>query len=351
VIDEPEPAVDVGSAPQEGDGDTVGGGGQQAITENNTGTAAVSSPEGSADETSMSTLSKGGSGRTTSDSPTAVGFIHLAIEPGILLHESRTAAIRVFVGGLLLLLLCVPVFYLVTKRSIAPLRKLILMANKLASGESAEKVNLKEGSALGSIAELLNIMNDLDLEHKRLVVQSDEQATQLSLSEQELSKATEEINASRELLHRLANYDRLTSLPNRHLFSQQLGVLLRQCARNSQTLAVLLLKLEDFKRINDSLGRYTGDLLLREVAGRLLGCVRQSDVLGHHVEGEEDNNVARLGGDEFALVLSQLDNADAAKMVAKRITNVLSEPMLIDSHELVINPKSVLLWRLVTAWR
>ena len=92
------------------------------------------------------------------------------------------------------------------------------------------------------------------------------------------AQASEEISATREQLHRLANYDHLTSLPNRQLFVEQLELLLRLCARDAKPLAVLFLNLDNFSRINESLGRNAGDLLLKEVSKRLTGCLRSSDI-------------------------------------------------------------------------
>ncbi len=175
------------------------------------------------------------------------------------------------------------------------------------------------------------------LDHKLLTLRADERAAQLSIREQQLSKATEEISATREALHRLANYDLLTSLPNRQLFIEQLELLLRVCARNAKPLAVLFLNLDNFSRINESLGRSAGDSLLQEVGKRLVSCLRSSDILAHYRNANEELNVARFGGDEFAVVLGQLDSIDAAGLVAQRIIDRLVEPVTINGHELVVN--------------
>ena len=84
----------------------------------------------------------------------------------------------------------------------------------------------------------------------------------------------------------MAYYDRLTALPNRHLFTEQLDLLLGLNQRNGQTLALLFLNLDNFKRINDSLGYGSGDRVLLEVGKRLADSVRGSDPVGHQVDDQ-----------------------------------------------------------------
>ena len=100
----------------------------------------------------------------------------------------------------------------------------------------------------------------------------------------------------------------------------------------------MFLDLDNFKRINDSLGHSAGDQLLREVGSRLSGCVRDSDVVAHYVESGPKIDVSRLGGDEFTVVLNQVDCAESAGMVAQRLLDALSEPLEIGGHELVVTP-------------
>ena len=96
----------------------------------------------------------------------------------------------------------------------------------------------------------------------------------------ELNKAVKEVTETKNRLHKLAYYDSLTALPNRRLFTEQLDLLLRLAKRKGETIGLLFLDLDNFKRINDSLGHSAGDLLLREVAKRLARCIRDSDLLG-----------------------------------------------------------------------
>jgi len=274
-----------------------------------------------------------------------IGFINLAIDRSSLLLDIRTEVIRVFIFSMALLMLCAIPIYLISKRALTSLAQLKQTASDIMSGIDARKLDITEDNEFKNIAELLNSFLDnsasqkyeVGLDHKLLLLKADERASQLSMRDQQLSEASEEISAAREQMHRLANYDHLTSLPNRQLFTEQLELLLRLCARDAKPLAVLLLNLNNFGRINESLGRDVGDLLLKEIGKRLVGCLRSSDILAHYVNATEGMNISRFGGDEFAFVLSQIDSTDAAEMVAQRVTDRLVEPILIHDHELVVS--------------
>src|SRR6185436_10899423 len=104
----------------------------------------------------------------------------------------------------------------------------------------------------------------------------------------------------------------LTNLPNRVFFREQLDQALKR-VRRGEKLAVLFLDLDKFKDVNDTLGHQGGDELLKTVAGRLQGCVRETDI------------VARLGGDEFAIVLTDVTDEGAVTELAERIHGVLRQ--------------------------
>ncbi|HZP86766.1 MAG TPA: EAL domain-containing protein [Burkholderiales bacterium] len=121
----------------------------------------------------------------------------------------------------------------------------------------------------------------------------------------------------------LATRDPLTELPNRVLFNDRLEQAIVAARRSGQRFAVLFIDLDRFKYINDSLGHQVGDLLLKEVAARMLGCIRKGDTL------------ARLGGDEFVATLEGLQQAEDAAQVADKIIRTLSRPFELAGHTLV----------------
>lgn len=276
-----------------------------------------------------------------------IGYLYVAIDRSILLREIHPELIRVVAASLLLFALIALLGYLAMRSTSARLHQLTQFAVRILSGEGPEPISISDGDEFTPITRVLNAAVEnaannrthVVLEHKLLKMQAEERASRLSQRESELNQATLEISTAKEQLHRLANYDSLTSLPNRHLFAEQLNVLLRQCARNAKSLAVLFLNLNNFHRINESLGRNTGDLMLQEVGKRLVSCLRSSDMLSHYTNSNEALNVSRLGGDEFAVALSQLNNVDAAGMVAQRLITKLIEPMVLDGHELVVAPR------------
>jgi diguanylate cyclase (GGDEF)-like protein/PAS domain S-box-containing protein len=123
---------------------------------------------------------------------------------------------------------------------------------------------------------------------------------------------------------RLAHYDALTDLPNRTLFQDALRRALIIARRRGEQVAVHCLDLDRFKTVNDTLGHPMGDALLRQTAGRLIGCLREGDT------------VARLGGDEFAVVQCGLAGAGDATALAGRLVAALAEPFDLDGQQVVV---------------
>jgi diguanylate cyclase (GGDEF)-like protein/PAS domain S-box-containing protein len=129
-----------------------------------------------------------------------------------------------------------------------------------------------------------------------------------------------------ELIWLQANYDPLTELPNRRLFTDRLQQELLKAQREASVLAVLFIDLDHFKNVNDSLGHDIGDALLIEAAKRLSRCVRKSDT------------VARLGGDEFIIILTDLkDLCDDSSSIAQNIITSLEQPFHLDDNSLYIS--------------
>src|SRR5215211_2653320 len=135
--------------------------------------------------------------------------------------------------------------------------------------------------------------------------------------------AIERKKAEENLAH-LKQYDPLTGLANRALFQDRLQQALARADRDGEMVALMLLDLDHFKAVNDVLGHAGGDELLKEVATRMEGHVRESDT------------VARLGGDEFAIILEDMTDAQDVVPVAQDILDALSESLVLDGHEIPV---------------
>lgn len=125
-------------------------------------------------------------------------------------------------------------------------------------------------------------------------------------------------------IERLAYHDALTGLPNRQLFTNQLGMALHHARRNRTMSAVLFLDLDRFKVVNDSLGHAAGDLLLQTVAERIRSTVRGED------------SVTRLGGDEFAILATVVNGEKEAVRLAERIISEVKRPIIVEGQEVFV---------------
>jgi diguanylate cyclase (GGDEF)-like protein len=131
---------------------------------------------------------------------------------------------------------------------------------------------------------------------------------------------------TQEKLFHLAHTDALTRLPNRLLFLDRLRQAMTHADRAERLVAVLLLDLDRFKTVNDTLGHSVGDQLLIEVAARLEGCLRDGDT------------VARLGGDEFTVLVPELRQIHDAESVARKVVAALQHPLPLNGHEIFVTP-------------
>lgn len=134
-----------------------------------------------------------------------------------------------------------------------------------------------------------------------------------------------EMKRTEERIHHMSRYDSMTDVVNRPFLYERLELALARARRYKRVLAVLILDLDHFKGINDTLGHTIGDRLLKRVAERLTGCLRANDT------------VARLGGDEFAVLLSELKEPVDVTQVVEKIMSELKKPSLIDDQELFVS--------------
>ncbi len=135
-------------------------------------------------------------------------------------------------------------------------------------------------------------------------------------------------------LSRMANFDSLTGLPNRHRFRDRLHKAMERCENSSHQMALLFLDLDRFKVINDSLGHDVGDKLLQQVAAVLNSCLRESTDLSLP---RNPSDVYRLGGDEFVVLLEHLPEVFHAAHVAQRILKALEQPIQVGEDHLFIS--------------
>ena len=144
--------------------------------------------------------------------------------------------------------------------------------------------------------------------------------------ERVVEQRTQELTQLQHQLEELAYSDALTALPNRRMFGDFCRQMIATCERQDSGFALLLIDLDHFKQVNDTLGHDAGDALLVETARRLRGIARKADV------------VARLGGDEFAILLADAAVPSAADIACGRIIDAFDAPILHDGHEMRTSP-------------
>ncbi len=274
------------------------------------------------------------------------GYLRLGISQSDIEAEALDYARLVGVFGLLFVLTSGLAAMVVTRRVTTPLFRLAQVAQDIADGKLDSTFRVKGSNEVQHIASMLNLVIDglseyktkIDVDNVLLGLKVDERTAELSERNRELNRAVEEVTHAKNRLRQLAYFDSLTALPNRRLFAEQLGLLLRVAKREKYYVALLFLDLDNFKRINDSLGHSAGDLVLQEVGLRLSECMRDSDLVSRCTVTDSRIGVSRLGGDEFTVVLNNVKNTKTVAAVAERLLAALAVPIAIEGHELVVTP-------------
>ena len=221
-----------------------------------------------------------------------VGISQEAISTGLMTLTRNGVLytlLAIFVGSL---------FALLMARGLTHgLQRLVVVAEGIREGRRDLRSVTERDDEIGRLGNNLNQMLDA-----------------LERREQDLNEALMEVEY-------LATRDPLTRLPNRLLLMDRLNHAILTCQRESQALALLMIDLDHFKTINDSLGHHVGDLLIKQVGERISTCVRSSDTL------------ARLGGDEFVVMYNNVKDGGVGYL-AQRITEILRQPYHIEGHEL-----------------
>ena len=231
-------------------------------------------------------------------------FVFAALSESKLLASTRHLT-KVAVMLTLASLTCTAALLYAILRSLllTPLARLGEATREIARGNLVTEVGIRRPDELGDLARSFEVM---------------------SLN----------LRKSHDQIAFLAYHDSLTGLPNRRLFGELLERAIASAERDDQVLAILFLDLDDFKRVNDSLGHQVGDQMLNEVSERLSAVVRPCDWVSHEVPRDHGNTVARLGGDEFIVLLSALPTPLHAANVASRILDELARPICVGGNEI-----------------
>ncbi len=144
------------------------------------------------------------------------------------------------------------------------------------------------------------------------------------------------LKEAEEEIRLLAFYDGLTGLANRMLFLDRLDMEIENAKRHQYSFALLFMDLDQFKRVNDTLGHHIGDLLLKCVAETIQTSIRSTDTVARSGVDHSDSVIARLGGDEFTVLLSRIRDPESAATVARRLLQELQTTYDLDGHEVSV---------------
>jgi diguanylate cyclase (GGDEF)-like protein len=239
-----------------------------------------------------------------SAAPDPIGYVRVGMS-----FEGRTTRLRQGLMGALLAVGIVTMLgllatMLLTRRLVAPMRRLIRAARAVGSGRLDVYVPATSSDEMGLLTHTFNHMT------QRLAESQSQVTSYQRTLEDKVAQRTKELEIATAHAYKLAQHDILTGLPNRSLLNSRLKQILSQAQREHVQVACLFLDFDHFKRINDTLGHDAGDQLLQAIAQRLTSAVRESDT------------VARLGGDEFVIVLPDLDPAHATFEVMTVVSRV-----------------------------
>ena len=210
------------------------------------------------------------------------------------------------IAGVAILLTIAFLFAVLKSLLIKPIQKLSSAAREMGRGQLLVPINVNTRDEIGDLANTFKEMG-------------------------------ENLNHYHEQVRYVAYHDSLTGLPNRLMFKDYLKRATAEARRNNQELSILFLDLDNFKRINDTLGHIAGDKLLEAFAVRLQSCLRETDVISHTPLDDSESVMARLAGDEFTIMLPRTTGPANAQKVSRRVLELMSEPFVINKQELYIS--------------
>ena len=233
-----------------------------------------------------------------------VGYVRLGLSYETQRRQFREQMVGAIGVVSLLVVIAVGATLILTRKLVAPMRRLMRAARAVGGGRLDVYVPAGSSDELGLLTHTFNHMT------QRLAESQSEVATYQRTLEEKVAQRTRELEIATAQAYKLAQHDILTGLPNRSLLNQRLKQILAQAQRDATQVACLFLDFDHFKRINDTLGHDAGDHLLQSIAQRLTSAVRESDT------------VARLGGDEFVVILPGLAPDRASFEVMTVLTRV-----------------------------
>ena len=243
-------------------------------------------------------------GAVPGDATAPIGVIRIGMSLDIQRKQFREQLVGAIGVIGLLVAFAILATLLLTRRLVAPMRRLMRAARAVGSGRLDVYVPAHSSDELGLLTHTFNHMT------QKLAESQSEVASYQRTLEEKVAQRTRELEVATAHAYKLAQHDILTGLPNRSLLNQRLRQILAQAQRDGTHVACLFIDFDHFKRINDTLGHDAGDQLLQAIAQRLTSAVRESDT------------VARLGGDEFVLILPGLDPEPAMFEVMAVLTRV-----------------------------
>ena len=208
--------------------------------------------------------------------------------------DEQSALMVMSIVSLTALISGITLGFVLARAITGPLGRTIAILDALSDGNTSVALKVDRDDELGILAEAVEVIR----------------------------KKTIQAKTVEEKIRRMAMEDPLTGLPNRTEFHRRLQEAVDQADRTGLEFGVMLLDLDQFKQVNDTLGHPAGDDLLKQVTVRLLDCVRRTDT------------VARLGGDEFAIIATNLERADGVVVLGDRIVAAIAEPFDMEGHEI-----------------
>jgi len=248
-------------------------------------------------------------------------------------NSQKSVITEVIMGIIIIsLLICAAILAIHLYRAIhQPIQELNTIAEGFSRGNLSIMMDENRKDEFGTLARYFNSATSKLQKATEAMHAHSEELTALNI------KLESEVNVRKEAEERISHisyHDSLTDLPNRYLFHDRLNMYIAHARRYQRRAAVLLLDIDDFKRVNDAFGHRAGDRMLKEVADRIRKCIRTTDTLSNEaLLNDHTSTLARLGGDEFTVLLTELADSQNAVRVAQRIMNALSEPFILDDSE------------------